>query len=241
MSPILLLESLVVWGWAANSVIKSRREKSWLFKFFALFQVGRVAGGGRAHCPHLYDARLGTMAFVTSAALWAFSVAEMNFSLLSGMSGWWGALYMRVIFMSWMRGIPPARQICRDSWAWALLLWMGCLTVLWHCKGGRNDVLEHQANPSCDTNPLLLFVWGCEGHCLSAGLCPSPGVTAPFGDRFQQQNPSQGLSPCPGRDSITVCLFLFHVIAFPTFWSTRLCLDMALQNPHTRGCFIMLL
>lgn len=40
------------------------------------------------------------MAGVTSAALWALSVAEMNFSLLAGRSGWWGAVYMTVIFMS---------------------------------------------------------------------------------------------------------------------------------------------
>lgn len=143
------------------------------------------------------------MAGVTSAALWALSVAEMNFSLLAGRSGWWGAVYMT---SSCHEGNPTCQaHLQGQQGAWALLLWMSCLTVLGHCKGGRRDVLEHQKL----IPPFLLFVWGCDGHCSSTGLCPSLGVAAPFGARCQQQNPSRGLSPGHGRASSTVCLLLF--------------------------------
>lgn len=84
-----------------------------------------------------------------------------------------------------------------------------------------------EADPSCDNNPLLFFVWDCEGQCPSAGLCPSLGVTAPFGARFQQQNPCQGQ-----HHSITS--FCSTLLPFPrpfprltcTWWTWwRLCLD----------------
>lgn len=118
-----------------------------------------------------------------------------------------------------------------------LLPWLGCLAVLWRCKCGSHRFFKPpEADPSRDTNPLLLSVWGCEGHRSSAVLCLYLGVTAPLGFGLQEQDVSWGLSPCHGEDSIIRCLslcsMLFYCLShdpFPrltctqwTSWSTRL-------------------
>lgn len=204
-----------VWGQAANSIIKSRREKSWLFKFFAIFQVGRVTGGG------------GLIVLICVM----YNVGPWHMSPLLHFGHFQWPRWIPLCWLGWVAGgeflhdshlcVVGGCQLPGRSAGTARGLGTSPVDGLPHCAvtlQGQEKWCSRtpEADPSCDTSPLLPFVWECEGYCLSAGLCPSLEVSAPFGARFQQQNPTQGLSPCHGRDSTTVFLFLFHIIAFPT-------------------------
>lgn len=179
------------------------------------------------------------------------SVAKMNSSLLAGMSGWWGV-------STWQ---PPlcceGNASCQadlqgQQGAWALLLWVGCLTVLWHCKGRRNDVLEHQKLIPPVTLALCCLLFGSVKVTVYLQGCAHPWGSLPHLGPGSSSRTQPRVSLLAMAGTAPQCSsFCSTLLPFPPpLPKANLPLlehkalpghHKSLQSPQTRGCFMVLL